>query len=170
MLIVNIPYTPDDCPVSKNLKPTHASDFPFSALLPEEWIEEACKDMAYRKRVFTPAMTVYTFLMQVSAADQSCQNAVSKVLAHFVQTNESKKLSANTSAYCQARERLPENVLSTLTKKVALDLEDKAEDNWKWRGRSVKLIDGTTLSMPDTEANQKSYPQSSNQKKGSVFH
>ena len=38
-----------------------------------------------------------------------------------------------------------------------------------WRGRSVKLIDGTTVSMPDTKENQKKYPQSKTQKKGIGF-
>lgn len=40
---------------------------------------------------------------------------------------------------------------------------------WRWRGRDVKLIDGTTLSMPDTAANQTSFPQSRQQKPGLGF-
>jgi hypothetical protein len=38
-----------------------------------------------------------------------------------------------------------------------------------WRGRSVKLLDGTTVSMPDTVANQAVYPQSGVQKPGLGF-
>lgn len=40
---------------------------------------------------------------------------------------------------------------------------------WRWRGRPVKLIDGTTVSMPDTEENQLRYPQHEAQKPGLGF-
>ena len=40
---------------------------------------------------------------------------------------------------------------------------------WRWRGREVKLIDGTTLSMPDTAANQAAFPQVPQQKAGLGF-
>ncbi len=42
-------------------------------------------------------------------------------------------------------------------------------DEWKWKGRSAKLVDGTTVSMEDTEKNQKAYPQPESQKKGVGF-
>lgn len=40
---------------------------------------------------------------------------------------------------------------------------------WRWRGRSVKLFDGTTVSMPDALKNQRAFPQSSEQKPGLGF-
>jgi hypothetical protein len=40
---------------------------------------------------------------------------------------------------------------------------------WRWRGRSVKLLDGTTVSMPDTRANQEVFPQYPRQKPGLGF-
>jgi len=45
----------------------------------------------------------------------------------------------------------------------------KSEEDWKWKGRSVKLVDGTTVSMPDTPENQKMYPQPESQKEGVGF-
>ena len=45
----------------------------------------------------------------------------------------------------------------------------KSEEDWKWKGRSVKLVDGTTVSMPDTPENQKIYPQPESQKEGVGF-
>jgi Transposase DDE domain len=44
-----------------------------------------------------------------------------------------------------------------------------ASDAWLWCGRRVKVVDGTTVSMPDTAANQDAYPQSSTQKPGLGF-
>ncbi|MEJ2418362.1 MAG: hypothetical protein P8Y45_15820 [Exilibacterium sp.] len=29
---------------------------------------------------------------------------------------------------------------------------------WFWRGRHVKLVDGTTITLPDTEDNRRYYP------------
>jgi hypothetical protein len=40
---------------------------------------------------------------------------------------------------------------------------------WRWQGQRVRLIDGTTLSMPDTPENQLAYPQQSSQKPGLGF-
>ena len=139
--------------------------FPFSGVLPEEYIRKENKGVQYRDRVFTPERTVHAFLSQVMGEDQSCQNAVTQVIAHLAERESAQSLSANTSAYCQARSRLPEALLPSLSRKVAVDLEVQAEAEWKWRGRSIKLTDGTTVSMPDTLLDQAAYPQPATQKK-----
>ena len=87
------------------------------------------------------------------------------MLAHLAQSESKQALSANTSAYCQARRRLPSGVLETLAKKVGQEVHEQVPDTCKWRGRSIKLVDGTSASMPDTAANQAVYPQSVTQKK-----
>jgi hypothetical protein len=51
---------------------------------------------------------------------------------------------------------------------IANTLEEKAPPHWLWKGRHIKVIDGTTVSMPDTRANQAEFPQW-NQKKGIGF-
>jgi hypothetical protein len=56
-----------------------------------------------------------------------------------------------------------------LYRTVAAALEIKMPKAWRWRGRSVKLFDGTAVSMPDTEENQQVFPQSSEQKPGLGF-
>lgn len=147
----------------KNLKAKFS--LPFSEILPDEWIHEVSKEVKYRNRFFTPSVTVHTFLAQVTSDDQSCQKAVAKVLAHLEQTESEQLISANTSAYCQARNRLPESMLPTLAKKAGKEVHERVPDEFKWRGRSVKLTDGTNASMPDTAANQAAYPQSVTQKK-----
>lgn len=77
--------------------------------------------------------------------------------------------SINTSAFSQARSRLPIEVLEDLTRKCAEKLEKNVPSNWLWKNKSIKLIDGTTLSMPDTEENQLIYPQNPAQKPGIGF-
>ena len=113
-------------------------------------------------------MTIHTFLSQVIAADPSCQAAVAQVAAQTA--SQSEAISVNTAAYCKARLRLPEASLSGLVRDCAQELEKQADEGWLWRGRSVKLIDGSCISMPDTAENQAVYPQPKTQKKELDFH
>lgn len=77
--------------------------------------------------------------------------------------------STDTSAYCQARQRLPEKLIQKLFGKVAIGLESQVNEKHLWCGRKVKVIDGSTVSMPDIPENQNEYPQPSSQKTGCGF-
>jgi hypothetical protein len=80
-----------------------------------------------------------------------------------------RQCSSNSGPYCKARRRLPLSLIERLASSVGERLEVMSRLSWKWRGRSVKLLDGTTISMPDTEANQAAYPQSGEQQRGLGF-
>src|SRR6516165_8038242 len=45
----------------------------------------------------------------------------------------------------------------------------QAGRGWLWQGRRVVVADGTTLSMPDSAANQRAYPQPDAQEPGLGF-
>lgn len=77
--------------------------------------------------------------------------------------------SDNTGGYTQAKQRLPEGVFKRLLEQTGGQLEQQVPDVQLWCGRHVKLLDGSTVSMPDTVANQETYPQHSNQKAGCGF-
>lgn len=77
--------------------------------------------------------------------------------------------SANTSAYCQARSRLPEPLLRRTHTHVAQTLEARSRPENLWRARRVRIVDGSGISMPDTPANQALYPQPKGQKPGCGF-
>jgi hypothetical protein len=77
-----------------------------------------------------------------------------------------RRVSADTGAYCQARCRIPLDILARLRCAVAAHAEKAGE---LWRGFCVKVIDGTGISMPDTAKNQRAYPQSREQKPGCGF-
>jgi IS4 transposase len=77
-----------------------------------------------------------------------------------------RKVSEETGAYCLARARLPLELLARLRCAIAARA-DRAQETWKgWR---VRVLDGTTVSMPDTLKNQRAYPQSAEQKPGCGF-
>ena len=78
-------------------------------------------------------------------------------------------LSLAPLVHCKARKRLPLELIRRLALKVGETLEHEIPVDWKWRGRSVKLMDGTTISMPDTASNQSVYPQSGVQQAGLGF-
>jgi len=77
--------------------------------------------------------------------------------------------SVRTGGFCRARQRLPLQMISTLARETGRLLSQKALAPWLWRGRSVKLVDGTGISMPDTPENQALYPQPSTQAPGVGF-
>jgi IS4 transposase len=60
-------------------------------------------------------------------------------------------------------------MVSALARETGGLLSQKALAPWRWRGRAVKLVDGTGLSMPDTPENQALYPQPSTQAPGVGF-
>jgi hypothetical protein len=101
-------------------------------------------------------------------ADQSCANAVSRVIAWLASENAPIP-SDDASAYCQARQRLPEKMRQRLFGTVAQNLEQKVTTQHLWCDRHVLVIDGSTISMPDTLLNQKAYPQPSSQAFGCGF-
>ncbi len=78
-------------------------------------------------------------------------------------------MSVSTSAYCRARYRLPLTMARELARETGRQLHEKAAPAWKWRGRPVKLVDGTGISMPDTPSNQARFPQPSSQAQGVGF-
>jgi hypothetical protein len=151
-------------------KLTNCWEFSFQELLPRATIEDIFKEIGikYRKRIYHPIVIVWSFIFQVLNPDRSCQNAVSKIIAYMAEENL-KTPSVNTSAYCKARKRLPEELFKKLLDRSGEKLEKEVNKKNLWRGRCVKSIDGSTVSMPDTIENQKAYPQPSSQKKGCGF-
>ena len=123
---------------------------------------------SYRERIYPPLDTLRLFVGQVLSADRACQDVVGRRLSERVAQGQS--LSAlNTSAYCEARQRLPTTLPVALSTMLGERLEAMTPAAWRWQGRCVKLFDGTTVTMPDTPSNQETYPQSREQKPGLGF-
>jgi hypothetical protein len=119
----------------------------------------------HRERQYPPTATLAMFLGQVMSADGSCQNAVNEVNVSRV-LGGLPAVSTSTGAYCMARQRLPVEMVSTLARQIGELLGAHTSRTWLWRGRHVKLVDGTTTVMPDTDANQACYPQHGKQAAG----
>jgi hypothetical protein len=148
---------------------SNLSDLPalFAEWMPDELRP---RSVSHRRcRPFTQAVVFWLFLSQCLTRTQPCREAVRKLMA-WLYLCRRPPISENTSAYCQARKnQIPEDFLKTIHQQIAWRVESKAPATYQWHGRRVGVVDGSTLSMPDTRLNQAAYPQPSEQKKGCGF-
>jgi hypothetical protein len=147
-----------------------ADGLPFADVLTAQRLQRALREekAAWREAVYTPVLTLWAFLGQILSPDGSCRAAVARVLAWLVSRGEAP-CSPKTDPYCKARQRLPESLLRRLVRETGQELHDRSPAAWLWKGRRVQIADGTTVSMPDTPANQEAYPQPASQQPGLGF-
>jgi hypothetical protein len=140
---------------------------PFSTVLTGkdivDLIRQECVETS--ERIFTPVVTLWTFLRQRHSDDPSCRAAVARLNATRVAQGLAP-CSPLTGGYCKARQRLPETLLHRLVPLRGQRLQQQTPTAWHWHGRAVKIVDGSGVSMPDTEANQQAYPQPGSQAPG----
>ena len=123
---------------------------------------------AHRERLYPPTETLSMFLAQAMSADRSCQNMVNQAAIQRLAGGLSAG-STVTGGYCRARQRLPLNLVSSLTQYLGELIDQQAPEQWRWQGRPVRIVDGTTVTMPDTPANQAAFPQQRGQQPGLGF-
>ena len=143
---------------------------PFADVLSTAGLQGALQEVPSRwnDRIFTPLITLWVFLGQALAADQSCRAAVTRLIAHRA-AQGLEPCSSETGAYCQARRRLPEGFFAAVARLVGRNLDERVDRRWLWKGRHVCLFDGSTVCMPDTEENRREYPLAYNQVPGTSF-
>src|SRR5215208_1758136 len=142
---------------------------PLTDVLTEDVIAQALSTVgAWLDRIFSPLVTLWVFLGQVLSADHSCRAAVARLIAHRV-ARGLKPCSPRTGAYCQARKRLPEAFFSETALRAGRALDDGVDRRWLWKNRRVYVYDGSSVTMPDTPANQAAYPQPAARRPGLGF-
>lgn len=141
----------------------------FNLLTGPELLEVVEENLPeHRERHYPPTETLSMLLSQITSADGSCQNTVnernvSRALCGLA------PLSTSTGGYCLARKRLPLKMVEALTLETGKLLEDHVPQAWMWKGRVVKLVDGTTVTLADSKDNQEQFPQHGNQAQGVGF-
>src|SRR6478672_7743039 len=98
----------------------HAPQLPF-----HDWLDPAtvaqvldANHVTFRDRIFTPLVTLWTFLSQVKSPDHSCREAVARLIAFRVARGETP-CGPETGSYCKARQRLPLKVVTDLARGTA---------------------------------------------------
>lgn len=145
-------------------------DLYFAGLLPEDRILEAFGKARWfwHSWIYSPAVTMWVFLSQCLSPDHSCRDAVARLIAWRL-TKGQEPCSAETGAYCTARERIPEEACRHLMQETGRAVDDEAPAEWRWLGHRVLDVDGSTITMPDTPENQAEYPQMPGQLRGCGF-
>ena len=143
---------------------------PFARILSAERVERvfARHDALFGQHtVYSTAMVLWSFLGQIlrDGKEASCQAAVAQIVV-YCQQEQIAPPTADTGDYCRARAKLPEAALHELSAEVAAEVEASAKEEWLWKGKHAKLIDGFTFTMPDTAENQAEYPQQKSQTPG----
>src|SRR5204863_3511217 len=115
-------------------------DLPFTDVLSEEVVTRALTaiETVWMDRIFSPLVTLWVFLGQVLSADHSCRAAVARLIAHRLSLGQ-RPCSAETGAYCQARQRLPESFFADVARQTGHALEANVDPQWLWKGRRVYL-------------------------------
>lgn len=121
-----------------------------------------------RERPYSVRRTWWCFLWQMLGLNVSCQAVVRQLQAMFLLEGR-PNVDEGTSAYCQARARLPVDLLVAALHASAHAATARVAPRVALQGRAVKMLDGSTLTLPDTARNQAEYPQSKSQKPGCGF-
>jgi hypothetical protein len=129
-------------------------------VLDPEQITEVCREVGYRfrRRVLDPTTTIHLFVTQILNGNF----AVAR-LQEFTDKDFSE------AAYCNARYRLPLQVLQALLQRVGSALQPIMNDAGRWRTHRTFHIDGSAFSMPDTDELQKAFGQPGCQRAGCGF-
>jgi hypothetical protein len=145
-------------------------NLPFTNVLSDQIVSQALTAAGayWVDRIYSPLVTLWVFLGQVLSADHSCRAAVARLIAHRLSRGQ-RPCSAETGAYCQARKRLPEKFFSDVARHTGSALETNVDSRWLWKQRRVYVFDGSTVTMPDTQENQRAYPQPKVQQPGLGF-
>lgn len=137
-------------------------------LIPDHLLASADEGANSRDRDYPLRLSVECFVWQMLNPGTACREVVRQVQALCRLAGRSP-VDDNTSAYVQARQRLPQERLQQVLAATAQAAERRAGRAGQLQGRPVKVVDGSTTQLPDTQKNQKAYPQPSGQKPGCGF-
>ncbi len=127
-------------------------------LLPEVFHSESLGLDSVRLRVYTPLVTLALAVWQHLWRAAACREAVLYLTALRAAQGLAPP-SASTAGFCKAKKRLPLKLLESSIRSAAAAAVKGVLGYEYWLGHRVKLLDGTTFSMPDTDENQKHWPQ-----------
>lgn len=139
----------------------------FEEVLPGSFLKKI--DPTLRQRHFGHLPTFWAWTAQIFEGNSSCCKGLG-----FIQSwcagHGLPVPAPDNSAYCKARQRLcSEKFLHPIGCKVGTALAQGVGERDLWKGFTLKAIDGSTVKLMDTPANQDRYPQPCAQQPGCGF-
>lgn len=138
----------------------------FDDVLPSGLLSKI--DPTKRNRHFGCLPVFWAWFAQIIEGNASCSKAVAMIQS-WCRAHDLPAPSADTSSYCKGRQRLCEAFLGKISERVDTHLVRHVQDDDLWNGMVLKAIDGSSVKLADTQANQAEYPQPSQQKPGCGF-
>lgn len=139
-------------------------------------IKHTCPRVVLYWRLFTPLITLWCMIVQRLNADHTCDAVVSHLQTGAADALDpddphvhplSQRLpSENSSAYAQARARLPLAVIWAANRHLVQTVQawlTSTPTPPTWKGHLVRLLDGTTFRLAATPALVTAYGQARNQ-------
>ncbi len=113
----------------------NAPQLPFHDLLDPATVNQVLdkNQVSFRDRIFSPLVTLWTFLSQVLSLDHSCREAVARLIAFRV-SNGQEPCGPETGSYCKARQRLPLKVITDLVQGTAQRLQEQTRTPGSGKG------------------------------------
>lgn len=117
--------------VRQGVRANHTVDF-FNILTSPELLELTEAHLPdHRERLYPPTVALSMFIKQALAEDGSCQRAVNGWAAQRMAEGLTPQ-SVRTGAYCRARQRLPTEMVTALTRETGSLLCARADSGWHW--------------------------------------
>ncbi len=157
--------TPDFPAWTGNFAALHQLELLFGPWVAPWRLAQQDQGVHSRNRLWNLRLTFWTFLWQIAQAGASCREAVRQAQA-LCRAHCQRPPPDENSPYCQARASLPLERLQEIHDGVVAAADRVIATKDLWRQRRVVVVDGCTVTAPDTPANQKKYPQQSVQKPG----
>lgn len=160
------------CPSPRSVVPDAAALMPFyQEWLPLHVIRQLFQQTGHRfyQRLLPPVLVLWGFIFQRLNPDHTCDAAwlylsSEGVRARFgLAPRSGGDLSESNSAYCQARKRLPWQVVQGVLATTARALQQTFGESGRWHGYHVNLFDGSTLRLPARPELTKHYGVATNQ-------
>jgi hypothetical protein len=140
----------------------------FESWIPHHRLAQQDEGPHSRDRLWNLRLVFWTFLWQIAQAGASCREAIDQA-RNLCQVQKRPQPPDKTSPYCQARGQLPLERLDEIHGAVVSEAEAALAPRDLWCGLRVHVVDGTTLTAPDTPENQKAFPQQKGQRPGCGF-
>jgi hypothetical protein len=146
----------------------HQLELLFTLWVPHWHLAQQDEGPHSRDRRWNLRLVFWTFLWQVAQAGASCREAIRQAQALCKNAGHPVPPDAD-SPYCQARGCLPLERLQEIHDGLCAEAQEGVAAKDLWCGHHVMVVDGSSVTAPDTPANQEAFPQQSVQKPGCGF-
>jgi hypothetical protein len=130
----------------------------LGSAFPADWL---ATPKGFRDRTYTLRRTFWCFLWQILTPGTSCREVVLQLQALLISIGGCR-ISSETGAYCLARAGLEKDLFPQILAATANAAQKAAPPKPEGflQNRRPKVIDGSSVTMPDTQENREAYPLS----------